>query len=112
MRNAEFLVGDLLHGGEQGVPVAPVRGIDEDMRGKGVTLRGDGPGVDIVDEGHALKLLNVVTELVDIDVVWRAFEQHVNHTGHQAPGTDEDKQADDDADDGVGDVPAKGDDED
>ncbi len=57
--DTEVTGGNFPHAMAQGVEVALVIGIDEDVRGERLVTRSDRPDVDVVDQGHAFHFFDL-----------------------------------------------------
>lgn len=64
------------------------------MRGERLIALVDGPYMDIVDEGHAFYLFNFVAQLEHINMLGRAFQQHISNPDNQMAGVPQDEQGD------------------
>ena len=107
----ELMEGNLPQAAAQGVEVALVIGIDEHVRGQRFVMRRDGPDVEIVDQGHAFHLFHLAAQAIHVNMFGGALDQHVDDLGQQTPGTGEDQDADTHADNGIGQCPPEGPDE-
>lgn len=109
--DAEVMGGDVPQASPQFSQVALKCGIDKDVTRKHVVAGREAPDVNVVDEGDAFYILDLTTEVVHIDVFGSAFEQHVNYFPKEAPCAEQDQDADNDTQDGVGERPSKSPDE-
>ncbi len=57
--DTEVMGGNFPHAMAQGVQVALVIGIDEDVCGERLVTRSDRPDVDVVDQGHAFHFFDL-----------------------------------------------------
>ena len=107
----ELMGGDLPQAAAQGVEVALVIGIDEHVCGERFVMRSDGPDVEVVDQGHAFHVFHLAAQAIHVNMFGGALDQHVDHLGKQTPGACEDQDADTHADNGIGQCPPEGPDE-
>ena len=54
----------------------------------------DGPGMKIVDVGHAGRLEDVGPDSLEVDLLWGRLEQDVEGVAQQPPGARDDQQRD------------------
>ena len=106
--DAEVMIGNLLQPASRGFQLARVVGVDEYVSGEQLVAGGDGPGVDVMNQCDALHVFQRLTKAVHVDVGGGAFQQNLEHLGHQSPGTGQYQQADEHAQNGVGEPPSEG----
>ena len=106
--DAEVMIGNLLQPASRGFQLARVVGVDEHVNGEQLVAGGDGPGVDVMNQCDALHVFQRLTKAVHVNVGGGAFQQNLEHLGHQSPGTGQYQQADEHAQNGVGEPPSEG----
>ena len=74
---------------------------------EGIIASGDGPSVDIVNQGHAFDVLQRVAKPVHVQVRRHGFQQNAKDLESQANGADEDQGGDEQGDDRVGEIPVE-----